>query len=125
MKYQDPGEKVARKNLFHCPVLRLLLCCLPLLLAACASSGASSSENKTGTPTPSPVPTQAVTPATPISPRPSASVLSKALVTYSGHTGPVIEVVWSPDGKSLVSCGNDGTVQVQQRYGMQQQARCC
>ena len=51
-------------------------------------------------------------PTTPMSPTPSVLALSKALVTYTGHAGPVVEVVWSPDGKSLASCGNDGTVQV-------------
>ena len=85
--------------------LRLLLCgCLLFLLAACSSAGGASST--TSTPTSSANSTQAASPTA------SVPTISTPLVKYSGHTGPVIEAVWSPDSKHLASCGNDGTVQV-------------
>lgn len=71
---------------------------LILLFAACASSQGASS---TSTPVSSPVRT----------PTAAIPTLSNALITYKGHSGPVIGVAWSPNGKWLVSCGNDGTVQ--------------
>ncbi len=87
--------------------LRLLLCgCLLFLLAACSSAGSASST--ASTPTPSRNSTQATT----LSPTASVPTITTPLVKYSGHTGPVIEAVWSPDSKHLASCGNDGTVQV-------------
>src|SRR5579871_3385642 len=80
--------------------LGLLCTCLLLLLAACGS-GPAASQGSTPTPTgPTPTPT------------PAAPTLAKALVTYSGHSGPVITAVWSPDGKRIASGGNHGTVQV-------------
>ncbi|MEO8953377.1 MAG: WD40 repeat domain-containing protein, partial [Ktedonobacteraceae bacterium] len=32
--------------------------------------------------------------------------------TYHGHGGAVTAVVWSPDGKRIISASADGTVQV-------------
>jgi len=80
------------------PSCCLLWCCLFLPLVACGSSGASPAAVASATPSPS---------ATP-----SIPTLSTPLVTYRGHTGPVISAAWSPDGKRLASCGNDGVVQV-------------
>ncbi len=73
--------------------LRLLpICCfLPMLLAGCGGSTGQVSTAATATAVPS---------------------TSTAVVTYKGHSGPVVNVVWSPDGTRLASCGNDGTVQV-------------
>jgi WD40 repeat protein len=34
------------------------------------------------------------------------------LLTFTGHTAPVREVVWSPDGTAVASASQDGTVQV-------------
>jgi len=36
----------------------------------------------------------------------------KAVVTYTGHSGSVERIAWSPDGKHIASAGYDGTVQV-------------
>lgn len=36
----------------------------------------------------------------------------RTLLTYSGHTGPISSLAWSPDGASLVSASYDTTVQV-------------
>lgn len=86
------GHRLVRNTSSHRLPL-LSLCCFALtLLAGC---GVSSNEASSAA-------TVAAT-ATPASP---------ALVTYKGHRGPVVNVVWSPDGKQLASCGNDGTVQV-------------
>lgn len=74
----------------------LPLCCAALLLlAACSSAGGA-----TGTPAPGAT-------STPVVP-----AISTALVTYKGHAGGVIGLAWSPDGKQIASCGDDGTVQV-------------
>jgi WD40 repeat protein len=70
----------------------LSLCCLLLiLLVGCGNSSTQASSTATV---------------------PSVPSLSTPVVTYKGHSGPVINVVWSPDGTRLASCGNDGTVQV-------------
>src|SRR5947209_11699772 len=34
------------------------------------------------------------------------------LHTFAGHTGPVYDVAWSPDGSSLASSSDDGTVRL-------------
>ena len=34
------------------------------------------------------------------------------LYTYSGHSGAVLDIAWSPDGKSIASASEDQTVQV-------------
>ena len=34
------------------------------------------------------------------------------LYTLTGHTGPVYDLAFSPDGKNLVTAGRDGTVRV-------------
>ena len=73
--------------------LGLLCICLLTLLAACGSGPAA---GQGGTPTP------------------AAPTLAKALVTYTGHSGPVISAAWSPDGKEIASASVDGTVQVWQ-----------
>src|SRR6185437_1222764 len=80
--------------------LGVLCLCLLTLLAACGSGPAA---GQGGTPTPTgPAPT----------PTPAAPTLAKALVTYTGHSGPVISAAWSPYGKEIASGGNDGSVQV-------------
>lgn len=79
-----------------------LLCLLSALLVACSATTTQVSATSAPkvTPTPKATPTSA------------APTVTKALVTYTGHTGPAIGVTWSPDGKKLASCGNDGTIQV-------------
>src|SRR6266704_2048339 len=42
----------------------------------------------------------------------TSSSLRTALYTYRGHSGRVMGVAWSPDGKRIASGSNDGTVQV-------------
>lgn len=84
-----PFSRAARR-------LALSLCCAALvLLSACATAGGT---GHTGSPTAT---------STPVIP-----AITAALVTYKGHSGPVIGAAWSPDGKQIASCGNDGTVQV-------------
>src|SRR5579863_9810754 len=78
-----------------------LSCSILLLLSACAGSGSGSgSGGSSHPPTATTIPTPTV---------PSAA---KAFITYTGHKGPVIAAAWSPDGKQIASCGNDGTLQV-------------
>lgn len=79
---------------FHRSVLHLFCCCVLTMVAVSAAFAGSTSVSK----------------AAPY--MQSAPTLSTALVTYKGHSGPVIGVAWSPDGKWLASSGNDGTVQV-------------
>src|SRR5262245_48842647 len=76
---------------------RRLCWCLCVLVAGCAPSSSGAAPTPTG-------PQRTATPSVP--------ELSSALVTYTGHSGPVIGVAWAPDGKTLASCGNDGTVQL-------------
>jgi WD40 repeat protein len=85
-------------------LLGLISSCLILLLAACGSTPSGQGEAATAT----------VPPTTIVSPTaaPSGPALSSALVTYRGHAGVVVMAAWSPDGKRIVSCGNDATVQV-------------
>src|SRR5205823_5384311 len=101
-----PHKTPTNSTQLHLLILRLLSCCLLLLLVACASTGGSSTNSTPRTPTPSPTATPTFTPT------PSGPMISTPLVTYKGHSGPVIGVAWSPDGTQLASCGNDGTVQV-------------
>ena len=103
---QEPGEKSISNPRFHQSTLCLLCSCMLFLFASCASSGASSQGSNSNSSTLKPTPTQVVTPT------PSVPVISSPQLTYRGHTGPVIGVSWSPDGKRLATCGNDGTVQV-------------
>jgi len=78
-----------------------LLISLALWLTACGSTASP------GSATP-----QASTPTATPSPTPAVPVISSALTTYKGHSGPVIDISWSPDSTRIASCGNDGTVQV-------------
>src|SRR5574340_940070 len=98
--YRSSCERPFSHNTFHKSALCLLSLCLVFIVAACASSTASSQSSDTNTPTPTL--TGAVTPA------PSVPAISTALIAYKGHSGPVIGVSWSPDGKRLATCGNEG-----------------
>ena len=82
--------------------LHVSLFVIILLLTACGSSNTSTGSKATSS----------TTPTIPATPTASVPTISTALVTYNGHTGPVIGISWSPDGKYIASCGNDGTVQV-------------
>ena len=44
--------------------------------------------------------------------RPTETKLSKQLLKLEGHTGSVTSVTLSPDGRSIVSAGDDNTVRV-------------
>lgn len=75
----------------------------------------------TGPASPTPIPTATATPtaaptATPTNaPTPTNTpVAGQGTVyeTYQGHSGMVFADVWSPDGKRVASCGQDGSVQV-------------
>ncbi len=93
--------------MFYTRITRLLLAfssfCLLLALATCGSTS-SGQGNAAGTTSAKTVPTATPTPVVP--------ALSKALVTYKGHSAAVIGVAWSPDGTRIASCSDDGTVQV-------------
>ncbi len=73
---------------FFLPTLLLIA----LLASGCANTNGSGSAH--GTPTP-------IAPTGPA-----------ATIVFTGHTGPVIAVAWSPDSKLVASSGNDNTVQV-------------
>ncbi len=98
--------------LFHrTRVFRYCLFFLWVLLAACssqdgASPGSTSTAGVTPTMTALP-PTQIATAIATPSPTPVNQV-----VAYTGHAGPVIEAVWSPDGTLIVSASTDGSAQV-------------
>src|SRR5690348_11386472 len=83
----------------HRAVRQALWCGMCLLLAACGSAGGSAGAGTGQTATARATPT------------PSVPTLSTPELSYSGHSGPVVAVAWSPDGKRLASCGNDGTAQ--------------
>ncbi len=74
--------------------------CLLVALAACGSTPSGQGN------------TAAATPTKTTRPAPVVPVLSQTLITYKGHSAAVIDVAWSPDGKRMVSCSDDGTVQV-------------
>src|SRR5579859_7673342 len=78
----------------------VLWCGVCLMLAACGAAGGASG---TGA---GPSATARATPT------PSVPTISMPELSYKGHSGPVVAVTWSPDGKRLASCGNDGTAQV-------------
>lgn len=85
----------ARRRLALPPLSAALALVFVLMLGACASSqGIERSATPGATST-------TVVPA-----------IATALVMYKGHTGAAIGVAWSPDGKEIASCGDDGTVQV-------------
>src|SRR5579883_2810289 len=67
---------------------------LTLTLAVTLALAACGAQSRSEAPTPTP----------PIGPAPTA--------VYRGHSGPVIGVAWSPDGKRVATCGNDDTVQL-------------
>jgi WD40 repeat protein len=76
---------------------------LVIMMAACGSP--SSNQGSTASST-------AAKQAATATPTPAVPVISKALLTYKGHSGAVIGVSWSPDGTKIASCSDDGTVQV-------------
>lgn len=81
---------------------RLLWLCIAssciLFFTSCASTTASVAPTPTSGS--APTPTQA------------GAVISTAITTYSGHSGAVLGLSWSPDGTRIASCGDDGTIQV-------------
>ena len=104
--YREPGEKPTFSPKLHRFVFHLLYCCLLFLLAACASSGESPQSSNSSSPTSSSIPTQIVTPTI------SVPAVSSPRLTYKGHSGAVINVAWSPDGKRIASGGDDNIVHV-------------
>lgn len=68
------------------------LVCFLSMLSACASTPTS-------------------TPLVRTTPTESVPMRTDSLLVYKGHMGNVLGIAWSPDGKRLVSCSDDGTVQ--------------
>src|SRR5579885_47194 len=62
----------------------------------------------TSTATLTPTPTATLPPA----PTATPPVVQEPLLTYTGHSGPIRTLAWSPNGKWIASAGDDTTVQV-------------
>jgi WD40 repeat protein len=105
MRYRETGTRPTYNNQLRCVILSLLCYSLCMLLVACGTSNGQGQSGSTATATvikPAATPTAVV------------PTITTPSLTYKGHTGPVIGVAWSPDGKNIASCGNDGTVQIWQ-----------
>ena len=93
-------------RIFPLIIRRSALLLLPVLfLSACGTTPVQTS------PTATPSAQAHVTPTVAATPTENVPTLSTPLVTYKGHLASVISLAWSPDGKQLVSCSDDASVQ--------------
>ena len=75
------------------------------LLLALVACGSTPSTQATSSATATPTIPQAT-------PTPTFSTRTTSLLTYTGHTDGVVSLQWSTDGKSIVSCSDDDSVQM-------------
>jgi WD40 repeat protein len=82
-------------------LLGLIAFCLPALVACGSAQGNAVTTNA------SPAPH-----GPGATPKATVALFPAPLLTYQGHSAAVVGVAWSPDGKRIASCSDDGTVQV-------------